>query len=442
MKKLLFLCTLLSSGLLFSQKDRSANHTADTIVIDGQNGRLILQDDFKNNLIFVKKGKPIHFKVTNLLPGQSANITVTQSYQNSTNEMTISNPIEKPTDKSLPESGADLKETSDKISSLKEKIESKENAIETAINNENSSKKALNQLLISGLKLEVANLEIQKNAMERKRDSLNTLTVLFKGEQGLKQTYFYAQTINTSEAKRSALGAIKKEIDSLELHLAQSKVMHFPNLKTTADQLLTDMWKLYGQVSTFQPDYYKTVTPRKEQVEVTIEQIENSSSKITTKSLNEFHLVTIHSFKMFASAGFHVIVNDGADVRHFHNRGGTIEDRRGDNVLPSFGTYIQGAWRFRDGLAGFGFGTGIPFNSSETGDLSPNFALFGTLVFQTDAGRFGLNIGTGLRKVNYLSPGYNVGDQLVDAEAIIPTYSRWKPGLMVGINYTIPEQKK
>lgn len=435
MKKLLILCTLLSSGMLFSQKNRSANYATDTIVIDGQNGRLILQDDFKNNLIFVKKGKPIHFKVTNLLPGQSANITVTQSYQNSTNEMTISNPIEKPTDKSLPESGADLNETSNKISSLDKMIESKKQEIEKNEKNEKT-------FSISSLKLEVANLEIQKIAMERKRDSLNTLTVLFKGEQGLKQTYFYAQTISTNEAKRSALGAIKKEIDSLELHLAQSKVMHFPNLKTTADQLLTDMWKLYGQVSTFQPDYYKTVTPRKEQVEVTIEQIENSSAKITTKSLNEFHLVTIHSFKMFASAGFHVIVNDGADVRHFHNRGGTIEDRKGDNVLPSFGTYIQGAWRFRDGLAGFGFGTGIPFNSSETGDLSPNFALFGTLVFQTDAGRFGFNIGTGLRKVNYLSPGYNVGDQLADAEAIIPTYSRWKPGLMVGINYTIPEQKK
>ncbi len=144
--------------------------------------------------------------------------------------------------------------------------------------------------------------------------------------------------------------------------------------------------------------------------------------------------------KEYESVGFHTLISDGANVRQFANKDSMIVDRKGANVIPALGTYLNGVWRYNQTLYGIGFGTGIPL-ASDDANLTPNFTLHGTLMWQSDMGRFGVNVGVGLRKINYLAPGYIMGEKLSDATQAVPTYSRWRPALMVGVNYTIPQKK-
>ncbi len=242
---------------------------------------------------------------------------------------------------------------------------------------------------------------------------------------------------------------MNKKIDTLYFNIDKTKVADFSNLSKKYNNLQIELNELRNRMVNYSFTQKLEIFPYKERVDITVDL---NTTKISAKSgstentpvtsrIYTGEFITRRSFKMLVSAGFHTLISDGANVRNFANHDSTIVDRKGINVVPSFGTYLHATWRVQDALIGFGLGTGIPFSSDAGNDLTPNFSLFGTTMFQTDAGRMGFNIGVGLRKVNYLSPGYSLGDAISSDVTVIPTYGRWRPTLMVGVSYTIPEKE-
>jgi len=178
-----------------------------------------------------------------------------------------------------------------------------------------------------------------------------------------------------------------------------------------------------------------SVVPNTDLVKIEIE-VKDADDTYTSKS--PVYLTTLGRFKITGSTGLHVLMNDGRYPNSFSVKDSILVAGRNSNLQPSIGTYINGTWRVNDAALGFGFGVGLPVN----GDANPNFSAFGTAQFVTDIGRFGFNIGLGMRQIEVLGAGYSVGEKLGGNDLEIPMDKAWKPALMFGVNYIFTQDKE
>jgi hypothetical protein len=359
------------------------------ISVNAQTGNVSFVESTANTL---RMNKPVQLTVTNVRPNEFPIFSVEQKYVDIANQPELSSPV------------SDIQGGAEAISKAEEKGEGTTD--EKLITVSKEIKKALTDLLnaYTDLRLKYAVMQIEDEK-----------TALFT-------------TITTSRI------ALQKQIDLCDTH-------KLVTLKEIGDKLMIDYMSLSEAVLKHQFLVSRVVIPTKELVSMNIQMAKLDEDKDTLKRpLFNADFAINGSFKLVASVGFHTLISDGANVREFANKDSIIVDRKGANVIPAFGTYLSGVWRYNQTLYGIGFGTGIPL-ASDDANLTPNFTLHGTLMWQSDMGRFGVNLGVGLRKINYLAPGYEMGEKLSDATQAVPTYSRWRPALMIGVSYTIPQKK-
>lgn len=409
---------------------------------------------------YLTKSDNLTIEVTGLTPNQTATIKATQSYQAITSEPQLKNPLSDlpATSSTEPTEGVDQDEenasedvdtTEQNVVAKREKVAQFNKENRTFLDNPSTPENVKTKMDYDKMRKDLAKDELMLDKKIRKRDSLLVLQRFNEGNQLYSKYYHYFFSAVSEIELDTLVKALNKKIDTLYFNIDKTKVADFSNLSKKYNNLQIELNELRNRMVNYSFTQKLEIFPYKERVDITVDL---NTTKVSAKSgstentpvtsrIYTGEFITRRSFKMLVSAGFHTLISDGANVRNFANHDSTIVDRKGINVVPSFGTYLHATWRVQDALIGFGLGTGIPFSSDSGNDLTPNFSLFGTTMFQTDAGRMGFNIGVGLRKVNYLSPGYSVGDAISSDVTVIPTYGRWRPTLMVGVSYTIPEKE-
>ena len=414
---------------------------------------------------YLTKSDNLTIEVTGLTPNQTATIKATQSYQAITSEPQLKNPLSElpntPSSEINEEAEEKLKTSEDlkdaTISQLKTdeleltslKAEKQGLMSDSANRSKTTEKQKKLDEKIAEKQSEIDKENKSLLSQKRMIDSLTILTKFNLGSQLYSEYYTSLFSSTTKEILNSRIVDLEKEIVGFYASIDSMDIVRFPSLNGSYRTMCVELNDLKNHLVNFSFTQKLEIFPYKERVDITVDL---NTTKVSAKSgstentpvtsrIYTGEFITRRSFKMLVSAGFHTLISDGANVRNFANHDSTIVDRKGINVVPSFGTYLHATWRVQDALIGFGLGTGIPFSSDSGNDLTPNFSLFGTTMFQTDAGRMGFNIGVGLRKVNYLSPGYSVGDAISSDVTVIPTYGRWRPTLMVGVSYTIPEKE-
>ena len=90
---------------------------------------------------------------------------------------------------------------------------------------------------------------------------------------------------------------------------------------------------------------------------------------------------------------------------------------------------------------GIALGMGIPLQFNSNVDMTPNFNVLWTTNFQNQYGRFGINAGFGIQKVNVLAPGFKVGDNLGTSNLDVPLRAIWTPTFGIGISYNLGDRE-
>lgn len=246
------------------------------------------------------------------------------------------------------------------------------------------------------------------------------------------------RNISDTSALNEKLLEAKSFVDRIVANFNAIRESGYVELMTTCDTFYQEEILFYGLLSELRLlrfEVSECVSASKEESIIKVVVYKRNST--TAYKETTFRFITKNRFKISNSIGVQAIVIDGVHTRTFDNVDSQIFDRKLSNIQPSFATYLHGTWRVRDAQIGLGFGVGIPIPLSSEDGLTPNFSIVYTTLFQTDSGRFGFNIGCGIREVNILAPGYAIGGKLSDASIDVPTITTWRPGLVVGISYVI-----
>ena len=470
------LYSLLTIGMtLFFVSCKTEHNTL--IQVDAQSGKvkyanLSMNDSGKSDTTFLRrkqqylsKSDNLTIEVIGIKPNQTTTISANQSYQEITSEPQLSNPFadlptiatETPTngaEKAAEELIEERENTLNELNQNEHKIIEIQNELDKVEKNKSTNKttKSLETARLNAelrrVNKEIVFKELELEIKDRKADSIEVVMYLNNGNRVYSNYYNYFVSATSKSNLDEKCNMLEAEITNHFNVLDNSKVNEFHNLKVMYEALQSNLYDLLNRMKNHKFSQTLEVLPYKERVDISVD-ISTTKTTVsagatqtatTTSTIYSGEFITKNSFKMLVSVGFHTLVSDGANVRNYSNFDSTIVDRKGSNIIPSFGTYLNATWRVRDALVGFGVGTGIPFSSDAGNELTPNFSLFGTSIFQTDAGRMGFNIGVGLRKINYLAPGYSVGDAISPDVTVIPTFGRWRPTFMVGVSYTIPEK--
>lgn len=184
-------------------------------------------------------------------------------------------------------------------------------------------------------------------------------------------------------------------------------------------------------------DHYFYFTPEKEKVKINIELNTVTDAKTENRNLYSGNFTTRRRAIIYGSVGMHGLFYGGNSSRIYSNKDSLIVSGKGNSITPSFGTYLNIGWRGNDFIAGFGIGTGIPINIDGSNDLTPNFSVFGTLVFPGTGGRLGVNVGIAMRRGEVLAPGYTVGENLGGPSIEVPMINKWSGAFMAGLTYNL-----
>ena len=275
-----------------------------------------------------------------------------------------------------------------------------------------------------------------------KKDSLKMELLKLETASDLISYRRKAAELYNDELRKRLISSIEVHIEIYEKRNDSFDDEKLEQLKNGVIDNIEKLKLLILEINAFVFEQHFNFHPSKEKIDLTMKSKVTVNDKVTERAIYSSTFYQTGRFKMFGSVGAHVLFMDGKYAKQFSNKDSIIVERDGSNIQPSIGTYLNATWRFKDGLMGFGVGTGIPINVDGSTDLTPNLNLFYTCVFQTEYGRMGFNIGGGIRKVNGLKSGFYVGENIGSTSLEVPLSSFWKPAFMIGINYNIGSNKE
>jgi hypothetical protein len=260
-----------------------------------------------------------------------------------------------------------------------------------------------------------------------------TLNELIYISQSLTNEGLRKEFLDTLDGRRKNLIDLEKKLDlngtgNTELHIKIDKAMRmFYTIR------LTTLKMQYEKIN--------DIFPSKEEITISIKKYNRSNRTSSPEDIFNMTFIQLKRFKIFSSVGAHCMIYNGKYAGIYDNKDSLIVRRNGSNIIPSLGTYLNGTWRLNDCLMGIGLGMGIPLQLTDKVDMTPNFNILWTTNFQNQYGRFGINMGFGIQKVNVLSPGFNEGDNLGTSNLDVPLKAIWTPTFGVGISYNIGERE-
>lgn len=382
----------------------SSCKTIERITIDARTGETEFYQKNKGkgetiiNHQYLSKSKNVEVVVNNVKPGEIISMEIAQS------DIRIDGDEAK-----IPFTIDEADETIEEQEAIKDSISKEEERIEVFGFDEDTFKRDSLEMELLNLETSSALIRFQKKAAELYNDTLRDQLIVVINT-GIKSFIERNNSVDHEKLFQLKNGVIDN-IEKLEL--------------------------LIIEINSFVFDQHFNFHPSKEKIDLTMESKVTVNDKVTERDIYSSTFYQAGRFKMFGSVGAHVLFMDGKYAKQFSNKDSIIVERNGSNIQPSIGTYLNATWRFRDGLMGFGVGTGIPINVDGSTDLTPNLNLFYTCVFQTEYGRMGFNIGGGIRKVNGLKSGFYVGENIGSTSLEVPMSSFWKPAFMIGVNYNI-----
>ncbi|WP_343603831.1 hypothetical protein [Fluviicola sp.] len=242
------------------------------------------------------------------------------------------------------------------------------------------------------------------------------------------------QTLFLDEINRT------KELCEQKVSTLSSREIDFLSLATELHKSI-DLFNILSQeAENLVFEKQKTFFPSKEEFTVSIKKYQRNNKSGQAEELVQLTFIQYQRFKIFSSIGAHCMIYNGKFAGIYSNKDSIIVRRNGSNIVPSFGTYLNGTWRLNDCLMGIALGIGIPLQFTSNVDMTPNFNILWTTNFQNQYGRFGINAGFGIQKVNVLAPGFQVGDNLGTNNLDIPLRAIWTPTFGIGISYNIGDR--
>lgn len=278
--------------------------------------------------------------------------------------------------------------------------------------------------------------EILPDSVQFKKDSLEMIILASKVAREYNRFNSSARHVNDTASRDDLSLLIDKSLKELKSELSALNAKFALELKNESEEInliIDKLEELKFLVTDLVFEKYFSFIPKMEETDLELKVIDRKSKNI--KNSMNLQLITCGRFKIISSIGAHVLITDGKYARKYSNVDSVIVSNNTSNIQPSIGTYLNGVWRVNDALIGLGLGMGIPFDGS--GDLTPNFSINHTMLFQTSQGRFGYNFGVAIRKVDIIAAGYTLGGNLGNASIDVPLISAWKPALLIGVSYNI-----
>lgn len=420
----------------------------------------------QNSSQYIRKGKAFTIKMNNISPNDSLVLSISEQdiritgddpnrFQDSlfkgttpVDAVSISNQI------------SELKKTNTQID---EKLQLQRSKIQLKINAENdyelkidklgkgkpNEKKGYQNSLnrvrkdIELLQDNIYELDEEKILAQQTLDSLNLVLNINLIQNKLYYLNQKKNLLTNIEQKNLLLEEIKAERDSFNRKTVPllSKEINFLLLATELHRSLDLFNILKKEVENLVFEKEKSFFPSKEEFTVSIKKYQRNSKSGKAEELVQLTFIQHKRFKIFSSIGAHCMIYNGKYAGIYDNKDSVIVRRNGSNIVPSIGTYLNGTWRLNDCLMGISLGIGVPLQLTNNVDMTPNFNVLWTTNFQNQYGRFGVNAGFGIQKVNVLSPGFNVGDNLGTTNLDVPLRAIWTPTFGVGISYNIGERE-
>ncbi|MNU90279.1 hypothetical protein D3C71_801410 [compost metagenome] len=409
---------------------------------------------------YIQKGKALNIKMSNISPNDSLVLSVSeQDVRITGDESTL-----------FPKALEEIKSGGTTSNSFVESEILKEEKILSAFQNENTeTRKILEKVkedqsnynksfqaektsktftqtgldslnkVVDSLELTAQNQKIEEENIQEKLDSLYFVSAINYAKNELYRLS-ESQKLIKNDAQRKVFLALLES--SKQICVRQSidllkKEADFSILSTELKHRLNLFDALKSEVENLVFEREQAFFPSKEEFTVSIKKYQRNSKTGKAEELVQLTFIQYKRFKIFSSAGMHCMIFDGRHANIYSNKDSMIVRRNGSNIVPSFGTYLNGTWRLNDCLMGIGLGIGIPLQFNSNVDMTPNFNVLWTTNFQNQYGRFGINAGFGIQKVNVLAPGFAVGDNLGNTNPDIPLRAIWTPTFGVGISYNI-----
>lgn len=373
----------------------------------------------QNNSQYIRKGKAFTIKMSNISPNDSLVLSVSEqdiriTGDDPTHFTDEFNKTKLNTPNSNPSVESEIKKQEDILNTFK---------------NQNTENKRIN--------------EPNQKKEQRKLDSLHFVAAINYTQNELHQLLDKKNLIKNESQKSMFLNllASSKGVCSQQSNSLSKKEIEFPVLSAELKNLLNFFDALKSDVENLVFEREQVFFPSKEEFTVSVKKYNRNSKSGKAEELVQLTFIQYKRFKIFSSIGAHCMIYNGKYAGLYDNKDSVIVRRNGSNIIPSIGTYLNGTWRLNDCLMGIGLGIGIPLQLTNNVDMTPNFNVLWTTNFQNQYGRFGVNAGFGIQKVNVLSPGFNVGDNLGTTNLDVPLRAIWTPTFGVGISYNIGERE-
>lgn len=412
---------------------------------------------------YIRKGKKFNVKMTNISPNDSLVISVSEQDVSITGDQStlFTNELDKIKSNGTTSNPAitnELEKKEEILNESLEKINETEKILEKAKESQSNYEKGLSaktenftQTKLDELKNEVTDLESnvqdQKDEAEIAKNKRDT-SLLFVSEikytqDELAQLSEHKKLIKNDSQRTTFLAFLQNSHQVCLNRSANllSKKAEYPILSAELTHLLYLFKILKSEIESLVFEREKPFFPSKEEFTVSIKKYQRGSKTSQAEELIHLTFIQYKRFKIFSSAGMHCMIYNGKYAGIYNNKDSIIVRGNGDNIVPSFGTYLNGTWRLNDCLMGIALGMGIPLQFNSNVDMTPNFNVLWTTNFQNQYGRFGINAGFGIQKVNVLAPGFKVGDNLGTSNLDVPLRAIWTPTFGVGISYNLGDRE-
>lgn len=411
---------------------------------------------------YIRKGKALTIKMENISPNDSLVLSVAEDDVRITGDQ-AKDPLKDPEEQTQTETKdakiplitakeiATKKESTDKLlSDLKtnldtlDTLEKKLSEYKPSTSDQKTAGAIKNlKKNIDSLKSKIKKQKTDLKDAQRELDSLSFVYAINYSKDQLSQLSISKNAIKDN-AQRSRFILLLENSENVcteSIKTLQGKELEFPDLSSELTQCANLFFKLRSEVESMVFEREQTFFPSKEEFTVSIKKYQRNNKTGNPEELVNLTFIQYKRFKIFSSAGMHCMLFNGKYAGIYGNKDSIIVRRNGNNIVPSFGTYLNGTWRLDDCLMGISLGIGIPLQFTSNVDMTPNFNLLWTTNFQNQYGRFGINAGFGIQKVNVLAPGFNVGDNLRVTNTDVPLRAIWTPTFGIGVSYNIGDRE-
>lgn len=416
-----------------------------------------------NSSQYIEKGKALIVRMKNISPNDSLVLSVSEQDVSITGDQStlFTNELDKIKSNGTTSNPAitnELEKKEEILNESLEKINETEKILEKAKESQSNYEKGLsaktenfNQTELNELKKVVSDLEsnvrYQEDEAEDAKNKRDT-SLLFVSEikytqNELAQLSEHKKLIKNVSQRTTFLAFLQNSHQVCLNRSANllSKNAEYPILSAELTHLLYLFKILKSEIESLVFEREKPFFPSKEEFTVSIKKYQRGSKTSQAEELIHLTFIQYKRFKIFSSAGMHCMIYNGKYAGIYNNKDSIIVRGNGDNIVPSFGTYLNGTWRLNDCLMGIALGMGIPLQFNSNVDMTPNFNVLWTTNFQNQYGRFGINAGFGIQKVNVLAPGFKVGDNLGTSNLDVPLRAIWTPTFGIGISYNLGDRE-